>query len=509
MDELQPYKQQGWSAALTAAYLTHHRDWRAVEAFYTDLLPREQDDSSNVRAPVLGEQQLQDKPPPRRFERTTYKVQVSYLGSSFSGWVRQPGKVSVEETLAAAIAAAGLTAEPLNFVTKSAKAAAKQARRAALKQSRAQANSADGQQRQHHQQLMHHQHKPQHLQSAAIPSTKPPSPTVFEVSASSTSGVPPVMVRADVDGAVDGAGAAGGPQLSVRAKLPVLPCGGRTDAGVSAAGQVVSFYSWHPHTSSTNIVATINQQLEQMVESRVSSTSPQGPSKRSETGEVAAPTASAINRRSEASRSVLPAGSQLRVVSAQQVDGTFHAAFSAHWRRELQQSRKFECLEGDELLQLQQAPDVDPEAVNTLLQQLQGRTLDYDVYARQDAVLSGSPLITISDFAMCCRDTPAGKDCNCILHTARATVVALPPDNQTMQPTYQCQCLCIELVGNRFLRRMVRVLVATAVREALPSAAAAGSSGSPLEAMMAPGGDRRVTAAPAPALGLCFAAAGY
>jgi hypothetical protein len=50
---------------------------------------------------------------------------------------------------------------------------------------------------------------------------------------------------------------------------------------------------------------------------------------------------------------------------------------------ELQQPRKLDCLDTDELLQLQQAPDVDPKVVNTLLQQLQGRSLDYYMYARQ------------------------------------------------------------------------------------------------------------------------------
>jgi hypothetical protein len=126
--------------------------------------------------------------------------------------------------------------------------------------------------------------------------------------------------------------------------------------------------------------------------------------------------------------------------------------------------------------------------------------------ATSDAFLKASIAVLLP-----CRDTPAGKDCSCFLHTARATVVALPATHQNQQLGRQShhQCLCIELVGNRFLRRMVRVLVATAVREALPSAAAAGRTESPLEALMCPGGDRRVTAAPAPALGLCFAAVGY
>lgn len=87
------------------------------------------------------------------------------------------------------------------------------------------------------------------------------------------------------------------------------------------------------------------------------------------------------------------------------------------------------------------------------------------------------------------------------------------------QPT---RVLAIELVGDRFLRRMVRVLVATAVREAVPGAgwfaapdAADGSGGGgesgPDGALLraAAARDRRATAPSAPAEGLCFLEAGY
>lgn len=40
---------------------------------------------------------------------TATKVWVSYFGSSFAGWARQPNRKSVEGTVAAAVAAAGLT----------------------------------------------------------------------------------------------------------------------------------------------------------------------------------------------------------------------------------------------------------------------------------------------------------------------------------------------------------------------------------------------------------------
>ncbi|KAG2444535.1 hypothetical protein HXX76_001281 [Chlamydomonas incerta] len=67
--------------------------------------------------------------------------------------------------------------------------------------------------------------------------------------------------------------------------------------------------------------------------------------------------------------------------------------------------------------------------------------------------------------------------------------------------------LAVELVGSRFLKRMVRVLVSTALREATPGAARHGGRRDALLACFAEG--REATGMPAPAAGLCFAGAGY
>ncbi|KAL6560109.1 hypothetical protein OROHE_006347 [Orobanche hederae] len=63
--------------------------------------------------------------------------------------------------------------------------------------------------------------------------------------------------------------------------------------------------------------------------------------------------------------------------------------------------------------------------------------------------------------------------------------------------------MCIELVANRFLRKMVRVLVATAIREA-----AAGAAEDALLKLM-DATCRRATAPPAPPDGLCLVDVGY
>lgn len=138
---------------------------------------------------------------------------------------------------------------------------------------------------------------------------------------------------------------------------------------------------------------------------------------------------------------------------------------------------------------------VDVAQVHRLLQALEGRQLSFSVFAR---------------------DTPVGRSSGaateCHLYRARASVVSLPsPAGQEGQATGQQTrdrpprqlAMLVELVGDRFLRRMVRTLVSTSVREA---AIGAGDEG--LLALMETG-DRRATAPPAPPQGLCLAGVGY
>ncbi|KAF7821999.1 tRNA pseudouridine synthase A [Senna tora] len=67
----------------------------------------------------------------------------------------------------------------------------------------------------------------------------------------------------------------------------------------------------------------------------------------------------------------------------------------------------------------------------------------------------------------------------------------------------ETRVMCVELVANRFLRKMVRVLVATSIREA-----AAGAEDDVLLKLME-ATCRRATAPPAPPEGLCLVDVGY
>ena len=68
--------------------------------------------------------------------------------------------------------------------------------------------------------------------------------------------------------------------------------------------------------------------------------------------------------------------------------------------------------------------------------------------------------------------------------------------------------MLIELVGSRFLRRMVRILVATLARNALRGGGDDGAKG-PVLRQIALKRERAYAAHPAPPEGLCFVGCGY
>ena len=199
-----------------------------------------------------------------------------------------------------------------------------------------------------------------------------------------------------------------------------LSCAGRTDAGVSALGQLVSFYA--------------------------------------APGLDAAALARAV---SDAS----PADGALRLVSSRSVPSSYHATYSTDWRR--------------------YAYLLPPRAD-------QPRDEIIAEAARIDAQLK--PLVGASrDFAALGRSVPDGKNTTMLMRHAAASVVDVPGSADAV--------VRIDLVGDRFLRQQVRVLVATAV------AVADGKVDEQL-LRVCTSGRPELTAHPAPAVGLVLAAAG-
>lgn len=132
--------------------------------------------------------------------------------------------------------------------------------------------------------------------------------------------------------------------------------------------------------------------------------------------------------------------------------------------------------------------DVTVEDVDQLLRSIEGQTLDFYSFAR---------------------DTPKGKDCVCQIIHSRASTAFLPSadSSDSLHPS-TVPVMCVELVANRFLRRMARIVVSTAIRESIVSGARKGGDKEAL-IQLAESCSRLETAIGAPPQGLCLAGVGY
>lgn len=252
-------------------------------------------------------------------------------------------------------------------------------------------------------------------------------------------------------------------QLLMDKGLPIEGCAvvaGRTDKGVTGLQQVCSFYTWRKDVKPRDIEDAINH---------------------------AAP-------------------GKLRVISVSEVSRVFHPNFSAKWRRYLyifpltdgeyrhQSSDNGEFCDSfkyneihdsagkDELENEKKSYVFSVSRVNRLLRKLEGKLLSYKMFARDTKASRND-----------------GPPTECFVYHARAMEVRLP----TTDSGEETKVMCVELVANRFLRKMVRVLVATSIREA-----AAGAEDDALIKLM-DATCRRATAPPAPPDGLCLVDVGY
>lgn len=243
--------------------------------------------------------------------------------------------------------------------------------------------------------------------------------------------------------------------------LPVEGCAvvaGRTDKGVTGLWQVCSFYTWRKDVKPRDIEDAINH---------------------------AAP-------------------GKLRVISVSEVSRIFHPNFSAKWRHYLYifpltdgeyrdrssgagfcenvESDDIHDSTGKEFKSEKKSYVFSVRKVNQLLRQLEGKLLSYKMFARDTKASRND-----------------GPPTECFLFHARAMETRLCATVHAKET----RVMCIELVANRFLRKMVRVLVATSIREA-----AAGAEDDALLKLME-ATCRRATAPPAPPDGLCLVNVGY
>ena len=142
----------------------------------------------------------------------------------------------------------------------------------------------------------------------------------------------------------------------------------------------------------------------------------------------------------------------LRVTDAERVGGDFHPSFGATSRSyvyliDLEKNGDYDECNSSSSRRL--SPELVPK-LNRMLRALEGKELDY-------FALSHGKVKTQTTL--------------CTLYHARAGIVEWiggsdNNDNAVSPLPERRRAICFELVGNRFLRRMVRILVATALREA-------------------------------------------
>jgi len=164
---------------------------------------------------------------------------------------------------------------------------------------------------------------------------------------------------------------------------------------------------------------------------------------------------------------------RLQVYDCQRVPKKFNARSSATWRRYL----FLFPLAGTG------GNDVDVEFVDKMLSRLVDRPLPYNALAFGENRVEGQGLQDI-----------------CTLYHATAYIVERQQEDTKM--------MCVELVGTRFLRRMVRIIVATAVREAVkdPDRVTRNEN---LLVDICQEGKRHLAASPVRGDGLCLAGVGY
>jgi len=160
---------------------------------------------------------------------------------------------------------------------------------------------------------------------------------------------------------------------------------------------------------------------------------------------------------------------RLRLLDVVRIDNRgakVHPLFDAVWRRYLYLIPLDTVAPGGEVRVSAQAPSagnfsLDVQLMDSALRQLEGHRRCYRHFAYLPTAGS-SP--AVSDSVPSGRRNKRKKDAidsdfDCILYRARAFQVSLPSSERDGEAGAGSSAVCVELVGDRFLRRMVRIIV--------------------------------------------------
>ena len=253
-------------------------------------------------------------------------------------------------------------------------------------------------------------------------------------------------------------------------KTKPLWCAGRTDKGVHGLAQTVSFVA----ANDLNDLNAFPETVKRLVEAS-------------------------------------PAGrlGHLRVVETpapRETHRNFHATFCATWRRYVYVFPMRQSMREERTPERTINVALLNEMLGKLVERSRASADAVGISASVSASVSASKKKGVDCYAFA-RDTVPGKDSRVVFLEARAFLGRVPTpsdDAQTDSTKKEHEdVVVIELVADRFLRKLVRVLVATAAREAATGAAP------DVLLKLADARERTATASAAPPSGLFFAGVGY